>query len=144
MRLSIVVAAVIAIAACSKDEGKDKGASGDTAKAAEGDEADEPSEAEAAVLDAWKDKDLDVDKLAAGKAFGKSCRTGTVKGLDVAICEYDSPEAAKAATKAGYSWVGATTGSAWVSGSLVIAVADRSKADPSGKTINELMKSSPK
>jgi hypothetical protein len=135
VRLSIVVAAVIAIAACSKDEGKDKGASGDTAKAAEGDEADEPSKAEAAVLDAWKDKDLEVDK---------SCRTGTVKGLDVAICEYDSPEAAKAATKAGYSWVGATTGSAWVSGSLVIAVADRSKADPSGKTINELMKSSPK
>jgi len=143
VRSVAILAAVIAIAACGKDDGQKGEGSGDTAKAAEGGEP-EAFPAADAVLDAWKDEDLEVDKLAAGKAFGKNCRTGTVKGLDVAICAYDSPKAAQAAQDAGFSWVGSTTGSAWVSGSLVIAVADRAKADPTGKTINQLMKLSPK
>jgi len=133
---------VAALAACG---GKDDAGTAE-GKAVEGDKPAEAAVPAAAktVVEAWKDGDVAASDLTAGKAFGDRCATGTVDKLDIAICEFDNPKAAKAAEKQGYEWVGPTTGTAWVSGSLVIAVADRKKADPTGKTINRLMKLAPK
>ena len=56
------------------------------------------------------------------------------------VCAYATAEEAKAAQDLGLQWVGDTTGAAQAKGALVIAAADRHKADPSGRTINQLMK----
>jgi len=136
------LALALVVCGCDKDDAT--GGSTDHKTVESGDQAVALPEATRAVLDSWKKNELASDKMAVAKAFGDKCSTGTVAKLDVAICEFASPEEAKRAEQAGYGWVGATTGTAWVSGSLVIAVADRAKADPSGKTINQLMKLTPK
>jgi hypothetical protein len=60
------------------------------------------------------------------------------------ICTFPTPTAAKAAEDAGLQWVGDATGMAQAHGVLLIAAADRQKADPNGRTINQLMKLAPK
>ena len=65
-------------------------------------------------------------------------RPGVPTGLPLAEAE------AKAAEDAGLVWVGETTGAAQARGTLLIAAADRRKSDPSGRTINQLMKLAPK
>lgn len=139
-----VVAAVLAVG-CSKDGGTPT-AEGTSAKTTDDTKADQPaiSPARQAVVDAWSKAGLTTSALASTKGFGKDCSAGTVDKLEVVICEYASADEAKQAEQPGLAWVGGTTGAAWASGSLVIAVADRKKADPHGKTINQLMKSSPK
>jgi len=98
-----------------------------------------------AVVEAWKKAGLQPSAMTvATVAFGKDCQSGTVNNVDVIVCQYASVDEAKAAEKSGLEWVGATTGAAWASGSVVVAVADRRKADPSGRTINQLMKLAPK
>jgi hypothetical protein len=66
-----------------------------------------------------------------------------VGGLDVLLCVFPNPSAAQAAEEAGRGWIGLTTGSALAKGSVLIGIADRKKADPSGKMINQLMKVAP-
>jgi hypothetical protein len=82
--------------------------------------------------------------MRTASAFGKDCVGTTVNNVDVVICEHPSADEAKKAEAEALTWVGNTTGAAWVSGTLVIAAADRKKADKTGKTINVLMKSTPK
>jgi hypothetical protein len=138
MRAALII---IALAACGG--GKDEGASASEGTAAKTTDGDKPlSEARTAVVDAWKKAGLTASDLKASTAFGKDCSTGTVDKLEVVICEYGSAAEAKKAEQPGLDWVGSTTGAAWSAGSLVIAVADRKKSDPHGKTINQLMKSS--
>lgn len=97
-----------------------------------------------AVIDAWKKGGLDVSEFKSTTSnVGKDCTSGTVNKIDVLICKFDTPDAAKAAQDAGLQWVGDTTGSSQATGSLVIAAADRHKADPSGKTINQIFKLAP-
>lgn len=94
-----------------------------------------------AVIDAWKKGGLDPSTFAPLQSnVGKDCSAGTVSKVDVLICQFDTPDAAKAAQDSGLQWVGDTTGISQAKGSLVIAAADRRKADPSGKTINQLFK----
>jgi hypothetical protein len=94
-----------------------------------------------ALLAAWKQAGLAVSSFAAAQSpIGKDCQAGTVNKLDVLVCSYASPDDAKAAENAGLQWVGDTTGAAQAHGALVIAVADRHKADPTGKTINQILK----
>lgn len=131
------------LAACG---GKDEGAStseGTAAKTTDDKAGDKPlSEARSALVDSWKKAGLTASELKASTAFGKDCSAGTIDKLEVVICEYGSADEAKKAEQPGLDWVGSTTGAAWSAGSLVIAVADRKKSDPHGKTINQLMKSS--
>lgn len=135
---------MLALVACSKEEAPSTEASKTTESPEAAAKADKPlSEKRVAVIEAWKKEGLTAT-IAAGSGFGKDCSTGTVDKIEVAICEYGSAEEAKKAEQPGLEWVGSTTGAAWASGSLVIAVADRKKSDPHGKTINTLMKSSPK
>ena len=92
-----------------------------------------------AVLAAWKKAGLDVGTFAPTTTpVSKDCTTGTVAKLDVLVCTFGSADDAKKAADLGYQWVGDTTGSSQASGTLVIAVADRHRADTHGKTIEQL------
>jgi len=51
---------------------------------------------------------------------------------------------AKAAEDAGLTWVGDTTGASQAAGKVLVVVADRRKGDPSGRTINQMMKLAPR
>ena len=101
-----------------------------------------PPEAVADVLDAWKQAGLTVSAFtpADGKAVGGECTSGTVGGVDVVLCSFSDDKAAKKAEDAGYATVGSTTGVSLSQGSMLLIAADRRKADPSGRTINQLAK----
>lgn len=133
----VALCALLATAACSKDE-----------KAADKAKDDKPAAAATprdAVVAAWTSAKLAPSPLAPAQvAFGKDCQSGTVSGLDVVVCNYASPADAKAAEAGGLAWVGGTTGASLAQGSALVVVADRKKADPNGKTINQLMKLAPK
>lgn len=117
---------IAAAAGCSKEEGK-PGAP--AASSRDG------------VLEAWKQGGLAPSAFAAATvAVGKDCRSGTVNGVDVLLCEFPSDAEAKAAEEPGLAWVGDATGISRAAGKVLIAAADRRKADPSGKTINQLTK----
>lgn len=95
-----------------------------------------------AVIDTWKQAGLTVSAFtpADGKAVGGDCQSGTVGGVDVVLCSFASPAAAKKAEDAGYATVGETTGVSLAQGQMLLIAADRRKADPSGRTINQLAK----
>jgi hypothetical protein len=119
--MSLVICAVLAAAACSKD--KPKGAT-----------------SRDAVVAAWKKGGLEPSELKPIKTdVGKDCASGTVSKLDVLVCTFPSAADAKAAEDAGFAWVGDTTGVSKAQGEMLIVVADRKKADVSGKTITQLI-----
>src|SRR5688500_3674734 len=107
------------------------------------DAADKPASADA-VVDAWKKSGLDsafeLVPLDGAPLGGGKCKVGVVAGLDVTLCEYQDAAAAAQARPAGLARIGEATGSALVSGPLMLVVADRKKADPTGKTIDKLTK----
>lgn len=120
---------LLALVACSKAGNGDKAAAG-------------PRDV---VIDAWKAAKLTPSALTpATVTFGKDCQSGTVEGLDVLLCSFASAAEAKVAENPGYTWVGEATGMAQAHGAVLIVLADRRKADPSGRTINRLMKLAPK
>jgi len=97
-----------------------------------------------AVLDAWKAEKLVPAGLApATVAFAKDCQAGTVENVDVLVCAFATPAEAKAAEEPALGWVGTVTGASQAHGSALIVLADRKKADPSGRTINKLLKLAP-
>lgn len=126
VRTIVVLAAALAAAACDKGETASPAAGGTTA-----------------VLDAWKKLGLTVgafEKADAAKYGGGDCRAGTVSGIDTVLCTFKTPEEAEAAQAKGLAAVGDTTGASVASGSMLLVVADRGKADPSGRTINQMTK----
>ena len=103
------------------------------------------SAARDAVIDSWKKGGLDTSAFTATTSpVGKDCATGTVAKLDVLVCTFGSADEASKAANLGLQWVGDTTGSSQAKGAAVIAVADRHKQDPHGKTIAEIYKLAPK
>src|SRR5262245_41190349 len=83
-----------------------------------------------AVIDAWKGGKLTVSALApATVTFAKDCQSGTVEGIDVLVCNFATPDEAKAAENAGLGWIGAATGASQARGAALIVLADRKKAD---------------
>jgi hypothetical protein len=92
------------------------------------------------VIAAWKKGGLEPSAFTAAQTdIGKDCASGTVNKLDVLVCTYPTDKDAKAAEDAGLKWVGDTTGASRAQGETLIEVADRKKADPSGKTINQIV-----
>jgi hypothetical protein len=118
--------AFAALLGCSKDDGKS---------------AAPTAGARNDVLEAWKKGGLAPSAFAAATgAVGKDCQSGTVGGVDVLVCEFPSEAEAKTAEDAGLAWVGEATGISRAAGKVLIVAADRKKADPSGKTLNQLTK----
>ena len=116
------------LVACSKDDGTGRGESG-------GDLTRDK------VIAAWKKGGLTPSPMSAATVgAGKDCQTGTVNSVDVLVCQYATPEEAKAAEPKGLEWVGSATGMSQSAGKVLVAAADRRKADPSGRTIDKLMK----
>jgi len=124
-----ILSCVLLVAAIACDKGGDAGGGG----------------SRDAVIAAWKKGGLSPSPLTAASVdVGKDCQTGTVGAIDVLLCVYPTADDAKKAEEAGLAWVGDTTGSAQASGTVLIAISDRRKSDPSGRTINQLMKLAPK
>ncbi len=93
--------------------------------------------------DGWKAAGLSPGGFAPidGQALGNGqCKAGAVNGLDVTVCEYAGPELAQVAKPSGLAVIGAATGAAIVSGKRMLVVADRKKADPSGRSIDKIIK----
>jgi hypothetical protein len=140
MRTLIAVTLAVGLAAaCSKSgefdkaQGGSAGASGAAVTAVTG------------VIAAWKDANLTPSALTpATVAVGKDCQSGTVEGIDVLLCSFASADEAKAAEDQGLTWIGQATGASQARGAALIVLADRRKADPSGRTINRLLKLAPK
>lgn len=92
------------------------------------------------VVEAWKKGGLTPSALTTAQTdVGKDCASGTVNKLDVLVCTFPSDKEAKAAEDAGLKWIGDTTGASRAQGDELIVVADRHKADPNGKTINQIV-----
>lgn len=91
---------------------------------------------------AWSKAGLAVSAFTKDHsgALGDDCQSGTVSGLDVVVCKFETEQAAKAAETKGLAWVGEATGACVASRSHALAVVDRRKADPSGRTINQVIK----
>lgn len=121
-----------------------------------------------AVLEAWKaDKLIPSAMTPATVAFAKDCLAGSIegsdersegsagagspggaagkapRGIELLLCSFPTPAEAKAAEGPGLAWVGAATGASQARGAVLIVIADRQKADPSGRTINRLLKLAP-
>jgi hypothetical protein len=120
MRSGLLIALAF-VAACSKD-----GSKGATSHDG--------------VVAAWKKGGLEPSKLESTKTdVGADCAAGTVSKLDVLVCTFKTDAEAKAAEDKGLAWVGDTTGASKALGEMLVVVADRKKADPQGKVINQLI-----
>ena len=120
----LALALALALAACGTDAKSSPGATSDDAAVA-----------------AWRKAGLEVSALTdvdAKKYTAQACRGGTVGGVDVVLCGYDTGEDAKAAEDAGLASVGDATGAALAHGARLLVVVDRRKADPSGRTIDAI------
>jgi hypothetical protein len=92
------------------------------------------------VIAAWQKAGLQTSSFTAVTVeLAKDCASGTVNNLDVLICVYASEAEAKAAQDRALKWVGDYTGASKAQGPVLIAVADRRKADPSGRTIHQVL-----
>jgi hypothetical protein len=128
---------LVVLAACGKSD-----SSANAAPFGEGASAAGPRDA---VIDAWKKGGLTPSPLTpATVAVGKDCQSGTVGAVDVLLCAFPTPAEAKAAEDAGLGWVGDATGASQAYGAVLVVMADRRKADPSGRTINQMMKLAPR
>jgi len=92
------------------------------------------------VIAAWKKGGLEPSAFTDAKTdVGTKCSAGTVNKVDVLVCEFANEKEAKEAEEKGLKWVGDTTGASQAQGEMLIVAADRRKADPSGRTINQLL-----
>jgi hypothetical protein len=121
MQRWLIIAAVLAAAACSKDGPK------------------MPTSRDG-VVESWKKGGLEPSPLTEAKVdVGSDCASGTVNKLDVLVCTFKSEQEAAAAEDAGLGWIGDHTGASKALGEMLVVVADRRKSDPSGRTINQLI-----
>jgi hypothetical protein len=115
-----IALALLLVAACSKDKSGPSSRDG--------------------VVAAWKKGGLEPSELKPVKSdVGKDCAQGTVNKLDVLVCTFATEAEAKAAEDKGYAWVGDTTGASKALSEQLVVVADRKKADPQGRVINQLL-----
>jgi hypothetical protein len=100
--------------------------------------------ADDALVAAWRKAGLEVSPLTdvdVAPYAATKCRGGTVSGVDVIVCNYDTGEDAAAAqdpTLALLEKSGARTASAIPRGKSLLIVSDKRKADPSGRTIQAI------
>jgi hypothetical protein len=98
------------------------------------------------VLTAWRSAGLEPKEFAPigptpnGAAY---CEHGLVNGVDTVVCEYASDEALAQGmqqVKEGWTRVDAHTGVILQARRTTMAVVDRERREPSGKTISAMVK----
>jgi len=98
------------------------------------------------VLTAWRNAGLAPEGFAPlqpapnGAAY---CEHGTVGGVDTVVCEYASDQAMTQGmqqVKEGWTRVDAHTGVILPAKRTTMAVVDRERREPSGKTISQMVK----
>lgn len=71
----------------------------------------------------------------------KACRAGTLDRVAAVLCEYGSAEALSLGQQGAEAWIGeATTGVVLRRDLYLLALADRDRADPSGRAVSKLAK----
>ena len=94
------------------------------------------------VNDSLQSAGFKVDGFQAadpGRFSAQKCVQGLLEGVDSLLCEFGSADAVTLGKKAGEDWVGqATTGAVLTNGNTFLALADRSRSDPNGKTIHKI------
>jgi hypothetical protein len=99
------------------------------------------------ILKAWQDEGFDaktVENVDAEPWSAGACSHGTITGLDVLLCEYETDEGlAGGETKIMSEWQAESvgTGATVRSSRTLLAIADRNAVDPSGRNIARLIKS---
>jgi len=98
-----------------------------------------------AVIDAWKSAGLQPEGFALVQPipYGASyCEEGRVQGIDALICEYQDDltlDRGQKLLKDEWSREGVHTGVALRTKHTMLAVVDRGRHDPNGKTISQLI-----
>jgi len=101
------------------------------------------------ITKAWTADGLDttsVVNVEAGPWSAGACSQGTVAGLDVLICEFETDEAlgmGEQKISAGWDDESVPTGAivrTTQPSRTLLAIADRAKGDPSGRTVARLAK----
>ena len=93
-----------------------------------------------AAVAAAKLKAEPLEKAAARPYQAAECLRGGIERLDVLICRYEDAAAAQAGEQRLLQFAsGAVSGAARIQATLGLAIADRDKADPTGKTIQRLL-----
>jgi hypothetical protein len=94
------------------------------------------------VSDAFASAGFKVDAFKPadpGRFNAQKCLAGIVERLDTVVCEYGSPDAVALGKRAGEQWAaGANTAAVLGNGRTVLAIADRDRVDPNGKTIHKI------
>ncbi|HUQ07754.1 MAG TPA: hypothetical protein VM261_34910 [Kofleriaceae bacterium] len=130
MTRALGVLLLLVLAACDEDKAQAKGSG--------------PPPNDDALIAAWKKAGLEVSPFTDADAApysAQSCRAGTVGGVDVVVCSYDTGEDASAAQDPALALLeksGATTASALARGKKLLVVTDKRKADPTGRSINAI------
>ncbi len=76
-----------------------------------------------------------------GPLHAKKCQTGTIDKIAALVCEYGSPELVSKGQEAAEGWFGETGTALVLRRELVLlALSDRSHADPNGKLISAIAK----
>jgi len=97
------------------------------------------------VLTAFRNAGLTPDGFAAVKpipAHATYCEHGKVNAIDTTLCEYRDDQALDKAVqeiKAGWARIDAHTGVVVRAKRTLLAVVDRERREPSGKTINQML-----
>lgn len=79
--------------------------------------------------------------IEAGPLGAKKCQAGTIDKVSALLCEYKSPEDATKGQEAAESWFGETSTALVLRRELLLlALSDRSHADPNGKAISAIAK----
>lgn len=97
-----------------------------------------------AELQTFKDAGRNVSAFTdtnAAALGAQRCQTGTLDGVQTLLCEFGSSEAATAGLPAAQLWLGdAHSGLVLRRDLVILALADRNEADPSGQSMSSLIK----
>jgi len=94
------------------------------------------------VRSAWKKAGHEVGELkpVEVRVAGGKGSAGTVSGFEATLCEFENETKATQAQASGLDLVANNVGASISAGKMLLVVADRRKADPTGRRLNEIIK----
>jgi len=92
---------------------------------------------------ALRDAGLKVEGFApvdARRFAAIACREGRVESFAALVCDYGAPEAWPRGKRAAEDWIGSALTGTWAARDrLLLVLADRDRADPSGKQLSKVV-----